>query len=112
MNKLSDFLMGTRVIYRYNDGRTDLGTVVGQYYAENIRVLWDGEEDGLDYHYSNPQIMLTGSALGVKDSKSTEEKIKNLIVHLVAVNETDRACEVIEVLKRYLNDQVLKRHTK
>ena len=102
MNKLSDFLMGTRVIYRYNDGRTDLGTVVGQY-AENIRVLWDAEEDGLDYHYSNPQIMLTGSAsVAIKDSESTEEMIKSLIVHLVTVNETDRACEVIEVLKRYL----------
>jgi len=103
MNKLSDFLMGTRVIYTYNDGRTDIGTVVGQY-TENIRVQWDDEDECeiMDYHYNNTHITLANSASVTKDSESTEEKIKSLIVHLVAVNETDRACEVIEVLKRYL----------
>jgi hypothetical protein len=103
MNKLSDFLMGTRVTYTHNDGRTDLGRVVG-WYCENIRVQWDNADvgDTMDYHYSNPKIALVNSASVTKDSESTEEKIKSLIVHLIAINETDRACEVIEVLKRYL----------
>jgi len=46
----------------------------------------------------------------LKPTESTEEMIKNLIVHLVLVNETDRACEVIEVLRKYKNDQVLKKY--
>lgn len=35
------------------------------------------------------------------NSDSTEDKIKELIIHLVQVNQIDRACEIIEVLKKY-----------
>jgi len=39
--------------------------------------------------------------------KITEDKIKELIVHLVQVNQTERACEVIEVLRKYVAEQTL-----
>ena len=116
MNKLSDFKLNTQVIYRYEDGRIDLGAVQG-YYGENIRIQWsqEDENDLMDYHYSNPQIVLVSSLLikqsnistntVVKSDDITEDKIKELIVHLVQINQTERACEVIEVLRKYVGEQ-------
>ena len=33
---------------------------------------------------------------------TTEDKIKELINHLVQVNQTERACEALELLRKYL----------
>jgi len=118
MNKLSDFKLNTQVIYRYKDGRIDLGAVQG-WYGENLRIQWSQADEGdlMDYHYSNPQIVLVSSLLikqsnistdtVVKSDDITEDKIKELIVHLVQINQTNRACEVIEVLRKYVAEQTL-----
>lgn len=118
MNKLSDFKLNTQVIYRYKDGRIDLGAVQG-WYGENLRIQWSQADEGdlMDYHYSNPQIVLVSSLLikqsntstdtVVKSDDITEDKIKELIVHLVQINQTNRACEVIEVLRKYIAEQTL-----
>lgn len=111
MNKLSDFKLNTQVIYRYEDGRIDLGAVQG-YYGENIRIQWsqEDENDLMDYHYSNPQIVLV-SSLMIKQSSttkinndSTEDKLKELIVHLVQINQTELACCAIDILQKYTHN--------
>ena len=108
MNKLSDFKLNTQVIYRYEDGRIDLGVVQG-YYGENIRIQWsqEDENDLMDYHYSNPQIVLV-SSLMIKQSNTTkinkcsiEDKLKEIIIHLVGVNQTELACCTIDILQKY-----------
>ena len=108
MNKLSDFKLNTQVIYRYEDGRIDLGVVQG-YYGENIRIQWsqEDENDLMDYHYSNPQIVLV-SSLMIKQSNTTkinkcsiEDKLKEIIIHMVGVNQTELACCTIDILQKY-----------
>ena len=118
MNKLSDFKLNTQVIYRYEDGRIDLGAVQG-YYGENIRIQWsqEDENDLMDYHYSNPQIVLVsslmikqsdisnGAVVKSRNSDDTiEDKLKDLIIHLVGVNQKELACCTIDILQKYTHN--------
>ena len=105
---LTDFKQGTVVLYKYPNGYLVPGVVVG-FYCENIRIQWNDAETGdiMDYHYTDTCIMLESSVLNetnntVKESSSSiEDKLKELIIHLVGVNQTELACDVIEVLKKY-----------
>ena len=109
MNKLSDFKLNTQVIYRYEDGRIDLGVAKG-YYCENIRVQWgtDDDDDLIDYHFTNPQIILVSSLVNRTVNKpentiveNKEEQFLDLIIDLIAVNQTELACDIIGVLQKY-----------
>lgn len=118
MNKLYDFRNGVKVLWDLRDGQKVEGEVIYVTSAGNVGVQWQDEPEGTvyDYHYSDGHLSILVKNkqqinAEVKTTElhkdSTEDKIKELIIHLVAVNQTDRACEVIEVLRKYVAEQTL-----
>lgn len=112
MNKLNDFHNGVKVLWDLRDGQQVEGEVIYVTSAGNVGVQWQDEPEGTvyDYHHSDEHLSVLmqnkqKSNMEVKtteiNSDSTEDKIKELIIHLVQVNQIDRACEIIEVLKKY-----------
>jgi len=116
MNKLYDFHNGVKVLWDLRDGQKVEGEVIYVTSAGNVGVQWKDEPEGTvyDYHYSDDHLSIlvkdkqqsNAEVKNTEDNKdSTEDKIKELIVHLVQVNQTERACEVIEVLRKYVGEQ-------
>lgn len=119
MNTLYDFHNGVKVLWDLRDGQQVEGEVIYVTSAGNVGVQWQDEPEGTvyDYHYSDEHLSVLmqnkkESNMKVKtteiNSDSTEDKIKDLIVHLVQANQTNRACEVIDVLRKYTNDKIAK----
>ena len=108
---LTDFKQGTVVLYKYPNGYLVPGVVVGLY-CENIRIQWNDAEAGdiMDYHYTDAGIMLESSVLNetnntVKESSSSiEDKLKEIIIHLAQVNQTELACCTIDILQKYTHN--------
>ena len=105
MNELSDFGVNTQVLYKYPNGYYVPGIVVGLY-CENIVVQWNDSEIGdlVDYHYSNPSITLATKipeGSNIINKIPTEIKFEEFIIHLIGVNQTELACDVIGVLQKY-----------
>jgi len=127
--KLSNFKHGTKVLWGLRDGRQVEGEVKWVTSDGKIGVQWEDEPCGevYDYHYLNeylsilkkdkeqysPQVstqVVTGTS-----QDSIEDKLKELIIHLVAVNQTELACDSIVVLQKYTHNmqalEFIKRNT-
>lgn len=116
--KLSDFKIGTKILWDLRDGQYVEGEVKWVTSAGNIGVQWQDEPYGevYDYHYSveylsilkvdkeqcSPQVspkVVTGTS-----QDSIEDKLKELIIHLVQVNQMELACDSIVVLQKYTHN--------
>ena len=115
MNELYNFHAGTKVLWDLRDGRKVEGEVLYVTSAGNIGVQWQDEPEGTvhDYHYSEKLLSVLvkdkqQSNAEVKNTEankdSTEDRIKELIVHLVQINQTELACCTIDILQKYTHN--------
>ena len=114
MNKLSDFKNGTKVLWDFKNNQFSEGQVKYVTSGGNVGVQWQDEPEGTvyAYNYTNSHLIINND-LTINENPcisttqedysliSPEDKLKDLIIHLVAVDQTELACCVIEVLKKY-----------
>lgn len=123
MNTLYDFHKGVKVLWDLRDGQYVEGEVKWITSAGNVGVQWQDEPEGTvyNYHYSDGHLSTLKeckkeSSTLVKNTEinknSIEDKLMDLIIHLIAVDQTDRACEVIEILKKYKHEITCKEYIK
>ena len=109
-NEFKDIKVGDEVQWNSSTGKATKGLVryVSQEF-ECFSVAWC--DNSVDNSYSTTDTKLGNNlrrVIKVDESKqgnvkdSTENKIKELIIHLVQANQTERACEALEVLRKYL----------
>lgn len=104
---INDFKVGTIVEWTYLDKRKVEGEVQG-ISGNSLTIQWKDEPIGrtFEYRYSDSSLSIPKSPeielkITEDNKDSTEDKIKELIVHLVQINQTELACCTIAVLQKY-----------
>jgi len=104
---INDFKVGTIVEWTYLDKRKVEGEVQG-ISGNYLTIQWKDEPSGrtFEYRYDEDDLSIQKSPeveLQVKEinKDSIEDKLKELIIHLVAVDQTELACDTIVILQKY-----------
>jgi len=104
---INDFKVGTIVEWAYSPIRKVEGEVQG-ISGNSLTIQWKDEPINrtFEYRYSDSSLSIQTSPemeLRItKDNKdSTEDKLKDIIIYLVQVNQTELACDTIVVLQKY-----------